>query len=382
MRYQKSLDSFRAIAALAVVLYHCNAFPAGWIGVHAFFVLSGFLITTILLEARTGTFKQYIGNFYRRRALRILPLYYGFLLLLLVIYLLRNGHPVFDPGWLSLATYTFNWHPFRDVIGNQYLGHLWSLCVEEQFYLFWPFLVYFLSVKAFRRLAFALVLLGPLFRILTAVWIRHSLPHLIPGRGGLEDVAAGVYFATQSHLDAFALGAMFAAAPRSVRNWLEQRAAAVFAGCTFIMVAAAALNIVLYRHSATGGHFHGLMALGFIRKSPDFHQYIWVYTILNLMSFGALLLFLHVTRVRGLMENRLLIYLGKISYGIYVWHVPVVKLFEEYWPVRLFSKEWLVWTMAVVAVTILMATVSFYGFEKFFIDLKEQRQRPGAQKVR
>src|SRR6185503_19750329 len=159
-----SLDGIRGLA-IAIVLVHNGTFilhgshatlpkvaaavaAAGWLGVQLFFVLSGFLITGILLDSRTRP--QFFRTFYTRRTLRIFPLYYAFLAsALFIVPLLANV-----PDWHATAlrnqvfywTYTSNWaNPLGYAIPG--LSHFWSLAVEEQFYLFWPVVVFFGSPR-------------------------------------------------------------------------------------------------------------------------------------------------------------------------------------------------------------------------------------------
>ena len=158
-----ALDGLRGCAIVLVILFHANVwfggefggpggvlslvFGAGWIGVDLFFVLSGFLITRLLLEDRVREDRSaFFRKFYLRRALRIFPLYYGFLLLYLLLprsELFNNAHThVPAIGTLSLAFFFYN---FQSALGHltiPTLNAFWSLCVEEHFYLFWPLLVW------------------------------------------------------------------------------------------------------------------------------------------------------------------------------------------------------------------------------------------------
>src|SRR5690606_11647941 len=139
MTYRPELDGLRGVAALVVVLFHCRVpgFGGGFLGVDVFFVLSGFLITSILLAEHAGTGGIALGRFYWRRALRLYPA----LLLTLAGYLsvaplLWPGHPHGTEALLAglyLAVYSIPLSDYPD-----YLKHTWSLAVEEQFYLLYP----------------------------------------------------------------------------------------------------------------------------------------------------------------------------------------------------------------------------------------------------
>jgi peptidoglycan/LPS O-acetylase OafA/YrhL len=157
------LDGLRAVAILAVILNHTLHIPLTWVGVDIFFVLSGFLITGILLERKTGspTTGGYFHYFYSRRAFRILPAY----LLTLVVYSIIFTPTAFRP-WPLFAFFGMNLHEF---FPHPYVLAplpLWSLAVEEQFYLVWPVIILLVSEKVLLRLALAAVLLTPLLRAL------------------------------------------------------------------------------------------------------------------------------------------------------------------------------------------------------------------------
>ena len=166
-----ALDGIRGIAVTLVALLHFGYLNGGWIGVQAFFVLSGFLITGILLADRDAPLRAYLRRFYWRRTLRIFPLYYGYLALLAVSYALRGVPAEFADDAGALFTYTYNFTRATDFTPTPFFTHLWSLAVEEQFYLVWPFLVHALSRRALVALACALVAMAPAFRFALAQWL-------------------------------------------------------------------------------------------------------------------------------------------------------------------------------------------------------------------
>ncbi|HVG42973.1 MAG TPA: acyltransferase [Chitinophagaceae bacterium] len=145
--YYPALDGLRGLAILLVVVYHnfgfINYFFFGWLGVDLFFVLSGFLITDILLKTREQP--NFIRHFYTRRLLRIFPLYY--LALILFLLLIPAANPTLlnveyyrdNSTWLLL--YLQNWLYIFNPTNQSALFHFWSLAVEEQYYLLWPFAV-------------------------------------------------------------------------------------------------------------------------------------------------------------------------------------------------------------------------------------------------
>src|SRR5258707_5583221 len=192
------LDGLRAIAVLAVFAQHAIKAPL-WMGVDLFFVLSGFLITGILLE-RKARQQSYFGYFYARRVRRILPPY----ILLMIVSSL-----VFGLGWAE----HWQWYVFFATnIGNALgqSGHdslnvLWSLAVEEQFYIFWPFVVLLLPERALAVVAAALIVIVPLLRAVATPWFDTFWP---------------IYYLTPFRMDLLSAGALLAAAARRGRQSL------------------------------------------------------------------------------------------------------------------------------------------------------------------
>jgi peptidoglycan/LPS O-acetylase OafA/YrhL len=189
-QYFPALDGIRAFAFLIVFGAHYAYLPWGWAGVDVFFVLSGFLITGILFDTRHDPHR--VRNFYVRRTLRIFPLYYGLMILLVLLY------PVFhwdwNLRWLIWPAYVGNFargiHPYLSSSPMQMLadaqphsltfpaihlrlGHLWSLCVEEQFYLIWPCVVFLVKDRSkLIAICAACAVACPLLRIVAT----HTLP--------------------------------------------------------------------------------------------------------------------------------------------------------------------------------------------------------------
>ena len=185
--YVPALDGLRAIAALAVIVEHVyqevpliRATIPGYFGVRLFFVLSGYLITGILLSGADASCNwhgkaMFWKNFYVRRALRIFPAYYLCLIAAVVLATKVNGLQGHH-GWRF--AYLTNFHMALHDTGDVYYGHLWTLAVEEQFYLFWPFVILLLPVRWRVAAALGLILAGPVSRLISAgiapneFWIR------------------------------------------------------------------------------------------------------------------------------------------------------------------------------------------------------------------
>ena len=161
------LDGVRALAIAAVFLHHAFHIKLLWMGVDLFFVLSGFLITGILYGSKAGKFGSYIGHFYERRVRRILPPYLvvlGISALLFGVWWLRYWY--FYIGAMNFL------HPLN--LPNLETLPLWSLAVEEQFYVFWPFAVFYLSRKRLIQFSLFIIVLTPILRyVCTPLFVKH-----------------------------------------------------------------------------------------------------------------------------------------------------------------------------------------------------------------
>jgi peptidoglycan/LPS O-acetylase OafA/YrhL len=182
-----SLDGFRAFAICLVIAAHCQTatgfphslqwtgyFADGDFGVRVFFVISGFLITTLLLQEEHSHGSISLPLFYYRRALRILPVYWAYVLAA-AVYAAICGLNIPFRNYLQTLTFTTGWHSANPWI----LGHSWSLCVEEAFYLGWPFLLIRLSQKGRIAAAIGCLLLGPLVRVVNYKYGWPDSHHLV-----------------------------------------------------------------------------------------------------------------------------------------------------------------------------------------------------------
>lgn len=359
-----ALDGLRGLAVLLVVLLHFGYLSGGWIGVQVFFVLSGFLITRIL-RAELGTpLGPFLRRFYFRRALRILPLY-ALYLGLLAMFWNRTGVPAALPDVAaSLATYTFNFTRLETPWAHSpFLTHFWSLSVEEQFYLAWPFVVFFAGEKVLRTVCAVMVFAGPLVRLATASVLAMN------GDRSAYDVGDSVYWMPWSHADAFATGAWLSLLPAmSLRT--AARGAALFTGTA---VAAGLLNL---RALEAAGADLRRFSLGFPLASIDNLQHAWSYTVLNLMAAAWIALALASHQQQGMVAKVLgaspLSALGRMSYGVYVLHWPLLALFNAQFRYRVMTLRGLLCFLLYFALVCLVAHVSFRWFESPFLALKDR----------
>lgn len=297
------LDCIRGVAILLVLFYHgffwsnnvtglhgiakafVEATRPGWLGVNLFFVLSGFLITGILIDSKGGA--HYFRNFYTRRALRILPAYYGVLLLLYLTGLQPRAFLVLSVFYLSNVTPLFG-------VAQAY-AVLWSLAVEEHFYLLWPSVVRNLSRVSLGRCAIAIACVVPALR---------AASYMAGWRNGLSEY-------TWLVADGLAMGAWLATyvrRPGFTRRGLARVAVAAICVSTAMTLAGAKFGM-LTREALLGATFQESCGN------------------LAFMGLIAAVLLIGTGPWQFLMRRRMLKFYGDISYGLYLIHLMV---FDEY----------------------------------------------------
>ena len=339
-RHVPSLDGLRGVAILLVLFFHffydrsggplLDAFgaaaPLGEAGVDLFFVLSGFLITRILLSTKGSD--RYFSNFYGRRAVRILPLYSGALLVLFIVWPALAGDeivPLYEQAWYWLYANNIA-YTFRVSIPGPI--HFWSLAVEEHFYLVWPLLV---AALPLGRLARTTVLL-----VGVAVATRFLLLH--------AGFIAG-YF-TLARMDALAVGCLLAVWERQGRLDVHRRLFAVAGPCLAV----------------------GLVVLWVLPGSDGVE--LTKYTVAAL-AFGCLLGTMVTrppsARLNRVLSARALRFTGRISYGMYVLHPSVYHTLGS----RVQPLGVAVELLAVVGATYLVSYVVFRFYETPFLKLKK-----------
>jgi peptidoglycan/LPS O-acetylase OafA/YrhL len=355
------LDGLRGIAIALVVLFHLGLFPPGWIGVQLFFVLSGYLISEILLTAREKPFPIYLARFYWRRSLRIFPLYFFYLIITSILFTATYEPKSFEVDWPFLVTYTTNFGRLRVIDVGPAFNHLWSLAVEEQFYLLWPLTVYFCPLASLKRIIVAIIVFSPILRAGSYVLIRYL---------GYDDEFAGraVYVLPFTQFDAFAFGS--AVAVWNLKSFRYPRGVIVAVGSLTAMLGAA---VILHQHFAYRLAFKA--SLGYQMYLLADNGFIWAYTLLNLLFAAAVVCAIQRLPAGGFLRNRILRRTGVISYGIYVYHVPVLiglkRLFGT------FSENHTLATFAAyLMVLFAVSELSFRFIEKPFLSMKNVSLSP------
>jgi len=344
LKYYKNLDGIRAFAAIIVMFFHffqsvqidsnslVNVLKKisvfGQTGVDLFFVLSGFLITRILINSKSSP--HFFKNFIFRRIVRIFPLYYLFLFLYFFIapILLNTQFIPINEQWfyyvyLQNIGATFNWN----LNGPE---HFWSLAVEEHFYLFWPFLIYFFNQKRIKYLI-AIIVVGTIF--LRYLMIRNNL---------------GVFYFTFTRIDALAIGAGLSLL--ELNFVFQKKNKNKFLILLLILVVP--------------------MVVFWIKLSGSGSLEVIKYSLLALFYFaliGYVLCLSPNNFVNTILESKLLNFSGKISYGLYVYHPLVFLLVFKYYDFL----NWKLQLMLSFTITYLVAIFSYYLFENQFLKLKK-----------
>jgi len=357
-----ALDGLRGLAILLVILHNTNVFPdhpgwawplaalatAGWIGVQLFFVLSGYLITNNLLASRGAD--NYYRAFFGRRVLRIFPLYFLALALFLLVlprllslppeigasYAHQRWYWLFLNNWTQPSGQTVYWFP-----------HFWSLAVEEQFYLVWPFLI---ALVPGRRAA-----LASLVVLLAACLLR-----VVLYRAGCS--ADMIYMYTVTRMDALAAGALLAglADHAATQAMLARRAGTLLALAAVILLGGALASGLYNMHKP------GTIYVGYAALTVAFAILVGVCTSETRQSSLP-------AALRQLLEANWLRAMGRYSYAIYIIHLPLSLLLEPRIarPPALPEAVWaVVWSAGITLLSFLLGALSYHLFEVHFLRLK------------
>lgn len=348
-----ALDGLRGLAILLVVFFHnfnfINYSYLAWIGVDLFFVLSGYLITSILLNTLDSPF--YLRNFFVKRILRIFPLYYLCLVIFLIILpnigVFKKELEFYTDHQFWFWFYLQNWLlSFKFPTTGNLLNHFWSLAVEEQFYIVWPIIILWLR-KPKKLMIFILFLLLLLFATRCVLWMCHFSPFNY----------TTLY--TFTRIDGICIGCLVALIHKIDYDFLRHKMA-------IIVIILAALNFGFY----------------FLNQHGEFPYLAFVgYTTFAGM-FGLLL---HEARtgdtklINIILTNPVLRFFGIISYGFYVFHWPIYSMTHSSLNNFFLSHVNLSARMSNLAASlfatflaVIISVISYYTFEIKFLKLKEK----------
>jgi peptidoglycan/LPS O-acetylase OafA/YrhL len=342
------------LAILLVVFFHnfgfIKYFGFGWLGVDLFFVLSGYLISSILLASRNKP--NFLKNFFIRRILRIFPLYY--LSLIAVLWLIpmipafENNFNYYQKNQIWFWVFLQNWLFAFKVPANNILLHFWSLAVEEQFYLIWPFVIFFVRkpTKLLIIISFFFLLLI-ITRIL--IWANHS-----------EKLDYWSIY-TFTRVDGIIVGCALAITTHIDLHWLKNYTAHIVFSLSFI-------NLIFFFLNQNRWDSFPFFA---------FVGYTTFAIIFALLIYEAIIQRTKVINI--IFGNSILRFFGKISYSFYIFHWPIYVLLQPYF-FSLFKKKLdfymnvcsILSSVVVSLIGIFISIVSYYFFEIKFLKLKSR----------
>jgi peptidoglycan/LPS O-acetylase OafA/YrhL len=341
MRYIKQFDALRAIAVIMVILSHwIVTLPAvvrnrlGSFGVDMFFVLSGFLITSILLYRKDDPKPKVFTSFYLRRTLRIFPIYYLVILLLI-------GATNIETPYLYFLTYTSNYYFYNIGYFDTILSHFWSLAVEEQFYLVWP----------------AVILYSPNTYLVYSIITFSVIGFISQYISGVNFIASVL---TINCFHAFGGGALLAWIVIYKKEQLQT---------FFICITVTAIFCLC---DLVRSIFYSIEDYRIIRiENTVLALLVITYIVVNQCKTTPLF--------KYFLNSKILIFLGKISYGIYVYHpfIPSVtkRLFTSriFWPLQstaVFKNNIVVTSIGNFIILLAVAWISYEYIEKPMLNLK------------
>jgi peptidoglycan/LPS O-acetylase OafA/YrhL len=343
------IDGLRCFAVLGVLISHfiiyylsnesLKTLPFGS-GVNLFYVISGYLITTILLnkkqeiEDKTTTLKMEIKNFFAKRVLRIFPLYY-----IVILFILVFNYDEVQSYFLYLVTYTTNIYM---TFSNTYIGnntHLWSLAVEEQFYLIWPFVIFLINKKYLLRTI--------LFLILSSLFSKYYFFNCTAYQIGTNAFLTSCF-------DSLGMGALLA--------YLQLYNVTLFEKLlnkkTVLFLIISYIILFLYPSILSDS------------LKPVLNNFSTSLIYFFIVGIAAQNKFNGITKYA--LENKVSLYLGKISYGIYIIHNFMPEMFYDFFarklpPTDLHSIKVIYW----ISLTIIIASISWFMIERPILKLKK-----------
>ncbi|MFT4087726.1 MAG: acyltransferase family protein [Gordonia sp. (in: high G+C Gram-positive bacteria)] len=340
--YLPGLDGIRALAVTFVLLYHLGVpgFGGGLLGVGVFFTLSGFLITSLLISTRQRTGGLGLRTFWIRRARRLMPAVILVLAATLVTTAIVLPDKLTTYSWQALTAlfYVNNWYNvgsstsyFDRFAAPSPLSHMWSLSIEEQFYIFWPLILAALFIAVKRRMFITLITLA---MALGSFYLLATLA--APGFDNTR-----VYEGTDTRAGGLLLGAALA-------FWWPARKHHVEGGRRWIVevLGLAGLAVVVYLVCTTGDNSLGL-----------YHWGLLVLTFATMAVLAAAVT--PATLVARFLSLPPLRWIGERSYGIYLWHMPVVAFL----PMAVRSESLIFGALLCTAVTLILATLSWRYIE-------------------
>jgi peptidoglycan/LPS O-acetylase OafA/YrhL len=349
-RYIPSLDGIRGVGMMVVALGHLGylRYNVGFLAVDAFFVLSGFLITWLLVTEWNDSGTIHFKKFYYRRALRLLPALLLMLAAFAIYTCVANPPARIAKDFHYIFEALFYWTNWGQILGlgerYNFLAQTWSLSIEEQFYLLWPPILLLLlrRTESKTSLLWWIILAALILAFIRAIYAELGTP----AWNNYWRLARGLDTRADSLLMGCALGIAMSAQLLPRRRWLE-----------WVLYAAAALSI------------YGLVWLA--RQDlydPWMYEFGWFLASVFTAVVIAHLVYSPKSVIHWTLGSPPLVFLGIISYGFYIWHFPIFRIMQVYYPVH--------WRLAAVPLAAVATLLSFYLVERPCLRLKRQFNQP------
>jgi peptidoglycan/LPS O-acetylase OafA/YrhL len=406
VQYFEVIDGLRGSSMLMTIINHMFFLQVikvpvvfAHFGLHGFFILSAFLISSILYKEKEkfGTYKPYVKNFYIKRALRILPVYFMYLGIVALLGLATKGTQLQQPlgiiydlkhyGWM-LATFTFNYRELYSWIIDEshlrciFFPHLWSISLEEQFYLIIPTLIFFCKKETIKKIAVVLIVLYPFIRFFGYLYLKLDVKMLTSF--GIEPLSALYDFFYRSSLfqfDAFMYGMMIPLVSYDNRKVLRWIVIVSF----FSIVASQVYNIIDLANDSGKPVLQVISHADVIMRNGQFAYINTLYNILGATLFYYLLKFPD-SFVNKPLRFSFFKNCGRIVYGIYVYHplfvmltLVLYNLFFKFISPTLADMFIIKFVADAIAIAFCFSTtyyvckLSFYKFEMPFLLMKAKR---------
>lgn len=355
----RNLDILRCVCALMVVLAHSYEGFCGWlgsplvafplldakvrlfisnlsIGVDVFFVISGFLITYLLLNEKEASGNIHIGKFIVRRSLRIWPLYY-FAVFFGFVLITTSNRPA--PDYLANLLFLNNFNAIRISEWQFPFAHFWSICVEEHFYIVWPFVLYFTSIKNIPFVTLFFIGVSLLSRWYFAEYSTNLQMNL--------------HVNTLARIDEILIGALIA--------WIHFKKPIVLNTDTKTRLLVYLVFITLLLVDSYNNWGTGIFDVMYKK-----------YVYLGLIVFWMCNYLFNPEALLNFKQKNFIHYLGKVSFGIYIYHNMLIEPFITKVIYRFSIKSFWVYELGYLAVVIGISILSYELFEKYFLRLKQK----------
>jgi peptidoglycan/LPS O-acetylase OafA/YrhL len=410
--YIKSLDGMRGLFALFVVIAHWPLdlpfAPIGWESMQLFFILSGYLITSVLLNEKDKTlalenprFGGYMKAFMLKRVFRIFPIYFGYLFIMFLvryglsdIKFFYNQTVELDTNGIWLMTYLYNLKDiFNHILGWQmaeslFFTHLWSLAMEEQFYVIFPFIIYFTRGKALKIIVLSMIII-PFFTRVFGYPYLNSIAEA--NNYGEHWAILNVYRNLFFQMDSLAFGAAAAIFNvhqiKNPRLWFYMLlvpllGAYLYNGYLIMQIADPSVS-TLANIFSNGDHLSVLGWLSLMAHPESLnqnYQYAYMFTLVNSVVFLMIVCAIVGKPIlKVVFENKAVVYIGKISYSTYVFHLALIQVF--FFVIKKFAfvpppghLYWLqiLYFIVYLAILYFVSHLSYKYYEMYFLRLKSK----------